>query len=208
VVIGEVDRRVGVVLRQLDQLMRPVAPVAGKLREQGRVTLGSQEVIRDAVSVTRGAMKCSGLIKFHTPTQSFLVITIRTANLCHVYRLKLSPFFQVQVQFATAASLCDIWYSNYMPFTRFSMALVFCQPPARILPLTFTPRSLHFRPRHLGGPPSLDEPITMLLSKHDALQKSSQQASQPNLSSKECRHFLLFPVLSPDLHFQSRATVL
>jgi len=56
-----VDHQVGVALLRLDRLLRLAAWVVGRTREQGWVTLGNQEVIRDAVSVVRGEMTGCGL---------------------------------------------------------------------------------------------------------------------------------------------------
>ena len=158
---GEVDRQVGMGLLRRDQLLRLAVRVAGRIREQGRVTLGSQEVICDTVGFVRGAVKCCGLNEVQIASvtnQPFFVLTVRTTNehialshQCSISSLKVPPF----VQFATAP-LCDTWYNNSMLFIWFSSTWYILSTTAEhslldVHTLVSGPRNylccaLHFRP--------------------------------------------------------------
>lgn len=101
----EVGPQVGVVPLRLARPLHLVVQAVDKIREQGRMALGSQELNHDAVSHIQRAVKRCGLNKVQVTTQLPLFITIRNANEyhCQMYRLKVSSLIRL-----LTATFCDI----------------------------------------------------------------------------------------------------
>ena len=142
-VVGGVDHRVEMALLQLDRLLRLPVRVASRIRERGRVTLRNQEMIRDPVSLARGAMKCYGLNKVQITTQSFLVITTKNSQrplLPIVLSQGLSETFRPTCDSPFMRYLCSVYAIHLVPFDLRILSTT-CGHPL-FDALMFTPSSL------------------------------------------------------------------